>query len=172
MDERYFKFKSNRMIANAYMLERFLHHVGEDFRKYAETVLEVDSANAEIKCNIVPEIYKLSVGGYNDAFRSNYLARWSVREDKFGLDVREFDFNTFIETLPNRGIITAMQAACSMHSYEKLWEDVTSIEELSEAVISQVDKFVNDVTKVIELAEKEVKKMAESVLIKFESKND
>lgn len=172
MDERYFNFKSNRMIANAKLLERFLQHVGEDFRKGAETVLEVDTANAEMKCNIVPEIYKLSVGGYNDAFRDNYLVRWSVREDKFSLDVCTFDFNAFIETLPNRGIITALQVASSMYPCEKLWEDVTDIEELSEAIISQVDKFVDDVTKVVELAEKEVKKMTENVLIKFESKND
>lgn len=172
MDEKHFKYKSNRMIANAKLLERFLQHVGEDFRKGAETVLEVDTANAEMKCNIVPEIYKLSVGGYNDAFRGNYLVRWSVREDNFGLEVRVFDVNAFVETLPNRGIITALQVACSMYPFEKPWEDVTDIEELSEAIISQIDKYVNDVTKAVELAEKEVKKMAESVLIKFESKND
>lgn len=172
MDEKHFKYKSNRMIAHAKLLERFLQHVGEDFRKGSETVLEVNTANAEMKCNIVPEIAKLSASGYNDAFRGNYLARWSVREDNFGLEVRTFDINTFVEILQNRAIITALQVASSMYSCEKPWEDVTDIEELSEAIISQIDKYVNDVTKAVELVEKEVKKMAESVLIKFESKND
>lgn len=172
MDERYFNFKSNRMIANAKLLERFLQHVGEDFRKGPETVLEDDTSNAKMKCNIVPEIAKLSASGYSDAFHGDYLVRWSVREDKFSLEIRTFDFNAFIETLPNRGIITALQVASSMYTCEKQWEDVTDIEELSEAIISQVDKFVDDVTKVVELAEKEVKKMTENILIKFESKND
>lgn len=172
MDERYFNFKSNRMIANSKLLERFLQHVGEDFRKLGENVLDVDLNAVEIKCNIVPEIAKLSAAGYSDALRGNYLVRWSVREDNFGLEVRVFDVNTFIKNLPNRGIITSLQVASSMYSFEKQWEDVADIEELSEAIISQVDKFVDNVTKVIELAEKEVKKMTENLIIKLESKND
>ena len=172
MDERYFKYKSRRMIANSKLLDRFLQHVGEDFRAGAENVMEVDLYAAEMKCNIVPEIAKLSDKGYNTAFRGNYLVRWCVSEDKFGFDVRVFDINKFIETLPSKGILAAITAACSMTSSEKLWEDITDIEELSEAIIYQVDKFVNDVTKVIELADKEVKKMTENIVIKFESKND